>query len=108
MKYKIIDEQKTSIYQFVFDPHRNYLYTCGFDHNIYVYDPYNEESSIYQLKGHNSSIKSLSLNLETNELISIDINGNLKQKSKLMIEYTALNLPMQQTQVLRVSKIPAI
>ena len=75
---KIIDEQKTSIYQFVFDPYKNYLYTCGFDHNIYVYDPYNEESSIYQLKGHNSSIKSLSLNLETNELISIDINGNLK------------------------------
>ena len=75
---KIIDEQKTSIYQFVFDPCKNYLYTCGFDHNIYVYDPYNEESSIYQLKGHNSSIKSLSLNLETNELISIDINGNLK------------------------------
>ena len=75
---KIIDEQKTSIYQFVFDPHRNYLYTCGFDHNIYVYDPYNEESSIYQLKGHNSSVKSLSLNLDSNELISIDINGNLK------------------------------
>ena len=75
---KIIDEQKTSIYQFVFDPHKNYLYTCGFDHNIYVYDPYNEESSIYQLKGHNSSVKSLALNLENNELISIDINGNLK------------------------------
>ena len=75
---KIIDEQKTSIYQFVFDPYKNYLYTCGFDHNIYVYDPYNEDSSIYQLKGHNSSVKSLSLNFEDNELISIDINGNLK------------------------------
>ena len=75
---KIFNEQKTGIYQFVFDPFKNYLYTCGFDHNIYVYDPYNDESSIYQLKGHNSSIKSLSLNLENNELISIDINGNLK------------------------------
>ena len=75
---KIFNEQKTGIYQFAFDPNKNYLYTCGFDHNIYVYDPYNEESSIYQLKGHNSSVKSISLNLENNELISIDINGNLK------------------------------
>jgi hypothetical protein len=75
---KIFNEQKTGIYQFVYDPFKNYLYTCGFDHNIYVYDPYNDESSIYQLKGHNASVKSLSLNLENNELISIDINGNLK------------------------------
>ena len=90
---KIIDEQKTSIYQFVFDPIKNYLYTCGFDHNIYVYDPYNEESSIYQLKGHNSSIKSLSLNLETNELISIDINGNLKVWDTLyFINFQTLNI----------------
>ena len=90
---KIIDEQKTSIYQFVFDPHKNYLYTCGFDHNIYVYDPYNEESSIYQLKGHNSSVKSLSLNLENNELISIDINGNLKiWDTTVLLNFQTLNI----------------
>ena len=90
---KIIDEQKTSIYQFVFDPFKNYLYTCGFDHNIYVYDPYNEESSIYQLKGHNSSVKSLSLNLESNELISIDINGNLKVwDTTIFVNFQTLNI----------------
>ena len=90
---KIIDEQKTSIYQFVFDPYKNYLYTCGFDHNIYVYDPYNEESSIYQLKGHNSSVKSLSLNLESNELISIDINGNLKiWDTTVFLNFQTLNI----------------
>ena len=90
---KIIDEQKTSIYQFVFDPHKNYLYTCGFDHNIYVYDPYNEESSIYQLKGHNSSVKSISLNLESNELISIDINGNLKiWDTTVFLNFQTLNI----------------
>ena len=90
---KIIDEQKTSIYQFVFDPYKNYLYTCGFDHNIYVYDPYNEESSIYQLKGHNSSVKSISLNLESNELISIDINGNLKiWDTSVFLNFQTLNI----------------
>ena len=90
---KIINEQKTGIYQFVFDPFKNYLYTCGFDHNIYVYDPYNEESSIYQLKGHNSSVKSLSLNLEGNELVSIDINGNLKiWDTTYFINFQTLNI----------------
>ena len=90
---KIIDEQKTSIYQLVFDPHKNYLYTCGFDHNIYVYDPYNEESSIYQLKGHNSSVKSISLNLDNNELISIDINGNLKiWDTTVFLNFQTLNI----------------
>ena len=72
---------------------KNYLYTCGFDHNIYVYDPYNEDSSIYQLKGHNSSVKSLSLNLENNELISIDINGNLKiWDSTIFLNFQTLNI----------------
>ena len=90
---KIIDEQKTSIYQLVFDPQKNYLYTCGFDHNIYVYDPYNEESSIYQLKGHNSSVKSISLNLDNNELISIDINGNLKiWDTTVFLNFQTLNI----------------
>ena len=90
---KIFNEQKTGIYQFVYDPYKNYLYTCGFDHNIYVYDPYNEDSSIYQLKGHNSSVKSLSLNLENNELISIDINGNLKiWDSTIFLNFQTLNI----------------
>ena len=90
---KIFNEQKTGIYQFVYDPNKNYLYTCGFDHNIYVYDPYNEDSSIYQLKGHNSSVKSLSLNLENNELISIDINGNLKiWDSTIFLNFQTLNI----------------
>ena len=90
---KVFNEQKTGIYQFVYDPFKNYLYTCGFDHNIYVYDPYNDESSIYQLKGHNSSVKSLSLNLENNELISIDINGNLKiWDTTCFINFQTLNI----------------
>ena len=90
---KIFNEQKTGIYQFVYDPNKNYLYTCGFDHNIYVYDPYNEDSSVYQLKGHNSSVKSLSLNLENNELISIDINGNLKiWDTTIFMNFQTLNI----------------
>ena len=90
---KIFNEQKTGIYHFVYDPYKNYLYTCGFDHNIYVYDPYNEDSSIYQLKGHNSSVKSLSLNLENNELISIDINGNLKiWDTTIFMNFQTLNI----------------
>ena len=90
---KIFNEQKTGIYQFVYDPNKNYLYTCGFDHNIYVYDPYNEDSSVYQLKGHNSSVKSISLNLENNELISIDINGNLKiWDTTIFMNFQTLNI----------------
>ena len=90
---KIFSDQKTGIYQFVFDPFKNYLYTCGFDHNIYVYDPYNEDSSIYKLKGHNSSVKSISLNIENNELISIDVNDNLKiWDTTALINFQTLNI----------------
>ena len=75
---KVFNDQKTGIYQVLFDPVKNFLYTCGFEHDIYVYDPYNDDNSINQLKGHAASVKSLALNIENNELISIDNNGNMK------------------------------
>ena len=75
---KIYNDQKTGIYQMCYDNTKNLLFSCGFEHSIFIYDPYNEEHAIYKLNGHNWSINSISLNPYENELISMDILGNIK------------------------------
>ena len=75
---KIYNDQKTGIYQMCYDNTKNLLFSCGFEHSIFIYDPYNEEHAIYKLDGHNWSINSISLNPYENELISMDILGNIK------------------------------
>ena len=77
-KPKIIyNDQQTGIYQLEYNINKNQIYSCGFNHNIYVYDPYFEKSAIYSFKGHLASVNSISLNLNTNELFSVDILGNI-------------------------------
>ena len=75
---KIYKDQKTIVYQAIYNPIKNRIYTCGFEHEIYVYDPYNEEIAVEKIKGHMSSISSISFNEENNEMISIDIQGIMK------------------------------
>ena len=75
---KIFHDQSTGVYSIEFDEKKNLIYTSGFDHEIHVYAPYYDNTCVYKLKGHNSSIKSMALNQEENELISIDIMGNMK------------------------------
>lgn len=75
---KRYNDQQTGIYNVIFDVKKNYLYTCGFEHDIFVYDPYIDYKAVYKLKGHNGSINSISLNSNINELISIDILGIIK------------------------------
>ena len=75
---KRYNDQQTGIYHVVFDVKRNYLYTCGFEHDIFVYDPYSNNKAIYKLRGHNGTVNSISLNSEINELVSIDILGTIK------------------------------
>ena len=75
---KIYNDQQTGINQVIFDVKKNYLYTCGFEHDIFIYDPYISNYAVYKLKGHNGSVNSISLNQNINELISIDIYGTIK------------------------------
>ena len=75
---KIFTDQTTAIYSMVFDPKKNHIFTCGFEHEIFIYEPYNNDNAIYKLKGHNSSISSLVINPKLNELISIDVLGIIK------------------------------
>ena len=75
---RIFNDQKTGIYQIIYNYDMNHLYTCGFEHDIFVYDPYIENEAIYKLKGHKSSINSIALIKKNNELISIDISGIIK------------------------------
>ena len=75
---RIFNDQKTGIYQVLYNYKMNHLYTCGFEHDIFVYDPYIEKEAIYKLKGHKSSINSIALISKNNELISIDISGIIK------------------------------
>ena len=71
-------DQNTAIYSIAYDPIRNLLFTCGFSHEIYVYDPYIDGSSIYKLVGHLCSINCIDTNEKESELISLDILGNIK------------------------------
>ena len=75
---KVFNEQKTAIYNMVYDPNKNQIFSCGFEHEIFIYEPYNNDNSTYKLKGHNSSINSLVINQELNELISMDVLGIIK------------------------------
>lgn len=61
----------------VYDNTKNLLFSCGFDHNIYVYDPY-ISFHVYKLGGHYGSINTIVCNEKENELISMDIFGNIK------------------------------
>lgn len=65
------------IYHLAYDAQKNLLFSCGFDHNIYVYDPY-ISFHVYKLSGHYGSITNLVCNDKDNELISLDIFGNIK------------------------------
>ena len=75
---KFYSDQNTGIYQIAFDPLKNFIYSCGFDHNIFIYDPYIDGVSVNKLSGHNYSINSIACKFKENEFISIDIYGNIK------------------------------
>ena len=75
---KFYTDQKTGIYQIEYDLSKNLIYTCGFDHDIYIYDPYVDSRCIHKLKGHNYSINSIACINSDNDFVSIDIYGNIK------------------------------
>ena len=75
---KFYSDQNTGIYQIEYNINKNLIFTCGFDHNIYIYDPFINGNCIQKLKGHNWSVNSISCNIANDELISIDINGFIK------------------------------
>ena len=75
---KYYTDQDTCIYQIIYDSNKNLLFTCGFDHDIYIYDPYIDGNAVYKLCGHNWSINSIAINSADDELVSIDILGNIK------------------------------
>ena len=70
-------DQNTGIYEIEYCQSKNLLFTCGFDHDIYVYDPFIDGCCKRKLTGHYWSINSIAVN-SNNELISIDIYGNVK------------------------------
>ena len=75
---KFYTDQETGIYQLVYNSNKNLLFSCGFDHSIFIYDPYIDNSAVYKLNGHNWSINSIAVNNIDDELISLDILGNIK------------------------------
>ena len=75
---KFYTDQKTGIYQIDYDINKNLIFTCGFDHDIYIYDPYVDGRCIHKLVGHNYSINSIACINSENEFVSIDIYGNIK------------------------------
>ena len=75
---KFYNDQTTGIYQIAYDSNKKLIFTCGFDHDIYIYDPYIDGYSINRLSGHNWSINSIGCDEAMNEFVSIDIYGNIK------------------------------
>jgi len=71
-------DQDTCIYQINYNESKNLIFTCGFDHDIFIYDPYIDGNAVYKLVGHNISVNSIAFNPIEEELISIDIVGNIK------------------------------
>ena len=89
---KVFKDQITGIYQMVFDPNKNQIFTCGFEHEIFVYEPYNNNNAVYKLKGHNGSISSLAINPSLSELISIDVLGVIKiWDTNLFVNFQTIN-----------------
>lgn len=75
---KFYTDQSTGIYQIEYNINKNLIFTCGFDHNIYIYDPFIDGNCIQKLIGHNWSVNSIACNRISDELISFDINGIIK------------------------------
>ena len=90
---RIYNDQKTGIYQLLYDYNSNHIFSCGFEHDIFIYDPYIDNEAIYRLKGHKSSVKSIALIPENNELISVDILGiiNIWDTSTLL-NFQSINI----------------
>ena len=75
---KFYNDQNTGIYQITYDEIKKLIFTCGFTHDIYIYDPYIDGFCINKLEGHNYGVNSLGCNENIEELVSIDIYGNIK------------------------------
>jgi len=93
---KFYTDQSTGIYSMAFDSIRNLIFTCGFSHDIFVYDPYIDGSYVYKLIGHNWSINSIECNEKESELISVDILGTIKVwDTSLLINFQTIKINEQ-------------
>jgi hypothetical protein len=91
-KRKSYDDHSTGVYCMTYDSTKNLLFSCGFDHDIYVYDPY-IEFPVYKMSGHYGSINNVICNEKDSELISLDIYGNIKiWDTQLLVNFQTINL----------------
>ena len=101
---KFYFDQETGVYSMTYDSQKNYLITAGFNHDIYIYDPYIDNTSIYKLIGHNWSLNSIISIEKESEIISLDILGNIKIWDSLnFLNFQTVNL----NETLDVKKTPA-
>ena len=90
---KFYFDQETGVYSMTYDSQKNYLITAGFNHDIYIYDPYIDNNSIYKLTGHNWSLSSIVSIEKESEIISLDILGNIKiWDSSYLLNFQTVNL----------------
>ena len=90
---KFYFDQETGVYSMTYDSQKNYLITAGFNHDIYIYDPYIDNTSIYKLTGHNWSLSSIVSIEKESEIISLDILGNIKIWDSLyLLNFQTINL----------------
>ena len=75
---KFYNDQNTGIYQITYDEIKKLIFTCGFTHDIHVYDPYIDGFCVNKLEGHNYGVNSIGCNENIEEFVSIDIYGNIK------------------------------
>ena len=101
---KFYFDQDTGVYAMTYDSQKNYLITAGFNHDIYIYDPYIDNTSIYKLSGHNWSLNSIISIEKESEIISLDILGNIKVWDSLnFLNFQTINL----NETIEVKKSPA-
>ena len=70
-------QHKKAVYSFVWCKHAKVIASCGLERMILLWSPYSRHS-IAQLQGHSSSIRSLIVNDDYKQLISLSTGGVIK------------------------------
>lgn len=77
MPRRIYGNHTKGVLSLAFNPEYRLLFSAGFDHDIYVWNPY-IDTVAFTIEGHNSSLVGVRVIPDTPQIISADIDGWVK------------------------------
>ena len=75
---KVLRGHARGVSSIAFSNEQRVLLSCGFDHEIFVWNPYVETRTSGKLRGHTCSVLSVTCVEGTKEAISVDMEGNMR------------------------------